>query len=166
MDFHYLAEKNHQILIALLKKKNIRYIVASPGTTNISFVSSVQTLSLEYSSASDAQQLIWRGIAAETQRANGAILYWCYRLALQLLSWSYGAFYRKLPIVAVTSTQLLSRVGHHHAQVIDRSVVAKDVVCYNTTLQVVKDADDFQACEQKVNEGLLILEQEVGVLQP
>ena len=38
----YTSEKNIQILISLLKEHNIKNIIASPGTTNISFVASVQ----------------------------------------------------------------------------------------------------------------------------
>lgn len=38
----YSTEKNIQILIALLKANNIKKIVASPGTTNMSLVGSLQ----------------------------------------------------------------------------------------------------------------------------
>ena len=38
----YSNERNVQILVALLKARGIRRIVASPGTTNINFVWSVQ----------------------------------------------------------------------------------------------------------------------------
>lgn len=39
---YYSKEKNTEILIALLKAHNIRNVIASPGTTNISFVASLQ----------------------------------------------------------------------------------------------------------------------------
>ena len=42
MDIYYSSEKNVQILIALLKKHNIKRIIASPGATNICFVASAQ----------------------------------------------------------------------------------------------------------------------------
>lgn len=42
LEFHYTAEKNVQIVVALLKKYGIRRIVASPGATNVTFVVSVQ----------------------------------------------------------------------------------------------------------------------------
>ena len=42
MRIHYSAEKNVQILIALLKALKIRKVIASPGSTNICFVASVQ----------------------------------------------------------------------------------------------------------------------------
>ena len=40
MKEYYSAERNVQIVIALLKAYNIKKIVASPGTTNIPFVCS------------------------------------------------------------------------------------------------------------------------------
>ena len=42
MKKYYSAEKNVQILISLMKQYGIRKIIASPGTTNVSFVASVQ----------------------------------------------------------------------------------------------------------------------------
>lgn len=42
MKEYYSAERNVQIVIALLKAYNIKKIVASPGTTNIPFVCSAQ----------------------------------------------------------------------------------------------------------------------------
>ena len=40
--FHYTDERNVQIVIALLKAHGIRRVIASPGTTNMTFVVSVQ----------------------------------------------------------------------------------------------------------------------------
>ena len=43
MDFHYTDEANIQILVALMKHNGIRRVVASPGTTNITFVACLQS---------------------------------------------------------------------------------------------------------------------------
>ena len=42
MEHYYTGERNHQILISLLKQHNIRNIVASPGIANSVFVGSIQ----------------------------------------------------------------------------------------------------------------------------
>ena len=42
MSHYYTDEINTLVLVSLLKEHNIRKIIASPGTTNISFVGSVQ----------------------------------------------------------------------------------------------------------------------------
>ncbi len=43
METYYTDERNAQILIALLKAHNVRKVIASPGTTNICFIASIQT---------------------------------------------------------------------------------------------------------------------------
>ena len=42
MTSHYTSERNVQIVIALMKSHGIRYVVASPGATNVTFVGSLQ----------------------------------------------------------------------------------------------------------------------------
>ncbi len=61
------------------------------------------------------------------------------------------AYYRTLPVLAVTSTQMQSRIGHLVAQVIDRGVIPNDVVKVGVDLPIVKDDDDAWDCELKVN---------------
>ena len=39
---YYSAERNVQIIISLLKQHGIRKVVASPGTTNMPIVASMQ----------------------------------------------------------------------------------------------------------------------------
>ena len=164
MEFHYTSEKNHQILIALLKKKGIRYIIASPGTTNISFLSSVQSdpFFKIFSSADErSAAYIACGIAAERQEpvvlsCTGATASRNYYPGMT------EAFYRKLPIIAVTSTQISSRIGQHVPQVLDRRQIANDVALYSTTLPIVKDQEDFASCEAKVNEALIALTRKGG----
>ena len=34
MDFHYAAEKNVQVVLALLKANGIKKVISSPGATN------------------------------------------------------------------------------------------------------------------------------------
>ena len=42
MNGRYPTERNIQMVIALMKAHNIHKVVASPGTTNITFVASIQ----------------------------------------------------------------------------------------------------------------------------
>lgn len=39
---YYTSERNVQIVIALLKTYGIRKVIASPGTTNMTFIGSIQ----------------------------------------------------------------------------------------------------------------------------
>ena len=120
METRYTDEENVLILISLLKRHGIHRVVASPGTTNITFVASIQQDSyFEVYSAPDERSgaYIACGLAAETGEpvvlsCTGATASRNYLPGLT------EAFYRKLPILAVTSTQHLGRVGQHVAQVI------------------------------------------------
>lgn len=164
MKTYYTDEINVQILIVLLKKHGIRKVVASPGTTNITFVRSLQNDSFfqMYSSIDErSAAYIACGLAAESGEpvvlsCTGATASRNYMSGLT------EAYYRKLPILAVTSTQDTSRVGHHVAQVIDRSVMPKDTVKYSTQLPLVKDENDQWDCEIKGNNAILELKRRGG----
>ncbi|MDZ4055548.1 MAG: thiamine pyrophosphate-binding protein, partial [Polynucleobacter sp.] len=146
---YYTDEIQAQIVIALLKKHGIRHVIASPGATNMTFVASIQTdASFELYSAVDERSAAYMacGLAAELDTpvalsCTGATASRNYMPGLT------EAFYRKLPVLAITSTQNQARIGNLIAQVIDRSSSPKDVVKLSVDLPIVKDADDVWECE-------------------
>ncbi|MFI3315314.1 MAG: thiamine pyrophosphate-binding protein [Rikenellaceae bacterium] len=156
-NLHYTDEKNVQIVISLLKQYGIRKIIASPGATNLTFLASVQQDSFFeiYSSVDErSAAYIACGLAAESGEAvvincTGATSSRNYMSALT------EAYYRKLPIIAITSSQISSVVGHLVAQVTDRSAPPSDVVRYSTNIGIVKDDTDRWASEIEVNNALL-----------
>lgn len=161
---YYTNERQILILIALLKANGIRKIVASPGATNVTFVGSVQQDPFfEIYSCVDERSAAYVacGLAVES---GEAVVLTCTGAtsSRNYLPGLTDAFYRKLPILAITSTQLTERVGHLIAQVIDRSVVAKDVARLSVCLPVIKDENDVWACELKVNQALLALKRHGG----
>ena len=164
MSAYYTDEKNVQILIALLKGHGIRKVIASPGTTNITFVRSLQNDPFfEIYSSVDERSAAYMacGLAAETGEpvvlsCTGATASRNYMPGLT------EAFYRKLPILAVTSTQVASKVGHHMAQIIDRSGRPKDIARYSVHLPLVKDDNDWWNCEVKANNAILELKRHGG----
>ncbi|MDY9918630.1 MAG: thiamine pyrophosphate-binding protein [Proteiniphilum sp.] len=164
MEKYYTNEINVQIVISLLKAHGIRKIVASPGTTNMTFVASVQQdpFFQMYSSVDErSAAYIACGLAAESKEpvvlsCTGATASRNYFPGLT------EAYYRKLPILALTALQSPSKVGHHIAQVIDRSNPPKDAVKYSVTLPIVKDNDDLWDCEIKVNKAILELKRHGG----
>src|SRR5690554_5917127 len=136
MEKYYTDEKNVQVLIALLKKHAIRKVIASPGSANSPLSASLQQDSFfEMYSIVDERSAAYIacGLAAESGEpvvisCTGATASRNYLPGLT------EAFYRKLPVLAITSTQSVSRVGHHIAQVIDRSTIPNDVAKYSVTL--------------------------------
>ena len=153
----YTSEVNIQILVSLLKKHNIKNIIASPGTTNISFVASVQNDDFfnVYSCVDErSASYLACGMAAETGQpvvitCTGATASRNYIPGLT------EAFYRKLPVIAITATQHLGRVGQNVAQVIDRSVQLKDMVKASIQLPSVYSEEDRWFCNLSINNILL-----------
>lgn len=156
---YYSSERNVQILIYLMKQHGIKKVVASPGATNICFVYSIQQDGgFEIYSAADERSAAYLacGLAAETGEpvalsCTGATASRNYMPALT------EAYYRKLPILAITSTQPECRIGHNIPQVIDRTVMPKDAVKISVSLPVVCNAEDEWNCEVRVNTALLEL---------
>lgn len=164
MTFFYSNERNVQVVIYLLKAHGIRHVIASPGSTNTSLVASIQNdQHFKIYSSVDERSAAYMacGLAAELGEpvvisCTGATASRNYLPGLT------EAYFRKLPILAITSTQPLSRVGHHVAQVIDRSSVPNDAVRFSVALPVIKDDDDLWDCEVKVNKAILELKHHGG----
>lgn len=154
--FFYSSERNVQILVALLKAKGIRRVVASPGTTNINFVWSVQQDAFfEVFSAVDERHAAYLacGMAAESGEpvvlsCTGATASRNYFPGLT------EAYYRKLPILAVTASQSLDRVGTLSPQMLDRSVQPKDTVRFSAQCGIPRDEGEARACEVLLNRAL------------
>lgn len=114
MEWFYSEEKNVQVLLALLKANNIKRVIASPGSTNVCIVASMQSDPyFEMYSCVDERSAAYMacGIAEETGEpvvlsCTGATSSRNYMPAMT------EAFYRKLPIIAITSSQMSERIGH------------------------------------------------------
>lgn len=161
---NYTDEVATQVVISLLKQHGIRKVVASPGNTNLNFVASIQNDEhFEMYSVVDERSAAYFacGLAVESGETvviscTGATASRNYFPALT------EAFYRKIPILAITSTQPVNKVGHHIAQVIDRSSIPNDVVNLSVNLPLVDNTDDLWECETKVNQAILELKRRGG----
>ena len=164
MNFSYTNEKNAQIILFLLKAHNIRHVIASPGTTNTALVSSMQQdpYFIMYSSVDERSAAYMAcGLAAELGEpvvisCTGATASRNYLPGLT------EAYYRKLPVLAITSMQAFNKVGHLVAQTIDRSSMPVDTVNLSVSLPIVKDSEDVWECEMKVNKAILELKRSGG----
>lgn len=160
----YTSERSIQIVIALLKAHNIRKIVISPGATNVTFVGSIQNDSFfeKYSSVDERSAAYMAcGLAAETGEpvvlsCTGATASRNYYPGLT------EAYYRNLPVLALTSSQVFSHTDNYFPQMLDRSVVANDVVKHNVSITNIKDDDDEWDVTNKVNMALIELRRNGG----
>lgn len=164
MSKFYTDEKNALIIIALLKANGIRKVIASPGTTNMALTASMQhdPYFQVYSSVDErSAAYLACGLAHESGEpvvisCTGATASRNYMPGLT------EAYYRKLPVLAITSMQLLSKVGHLVPQTLDRSVKPNDTHRLSVELPIVKDDDDWWECEVKVNQAILELKRGGG----
>lgn len=156
MERYYTNERNVQIVIALLKANGIRKVVASPGATNVTFVGSIQhdPFFEIYSSVDErSAAYIACGLAAESGEAvvlscTGATASRNYYPGMT------EAYYRKLPILAITSHQGTDRIGHLMAQNIDRRQIPHDIARLSVDIPLVKDSRDEHYAEIEANKAM------------
>ena len=164
MNTFYTAERNAQILIQLMKEHGVKKIIASPGSTNVCFVASVQQDPyFEIYSSIDERSAAYLacGLAAETGEAvaiscTGATASRNYMPGLT------EAYYRHLPVLAITSTQSIERIGQNIPQVLDRRVIPSDIAYLSVHLPAVHDKETEWSCIVKVNNALLELKRNGG----
>lgn len=159
MSHYYTDEINTLVLVSLLKEHNIRKIIASPGTTNISFVGSVQfDPYFEVYSAVDERAAAFMACGLAEESGEPVVLTCTGATASRnYIPGLTEAYYRHLPVLAVTSTQHTGRVGNYVAQVIDRSEQFPDMVKKSIQLPTVYSEEDKQHTVTAVNDALLEL---------
>lgn len=158
-EFKYTNERNVQIVIALLKAHGIHRVIASPGTTNMTFVVSIENDPwFQIWSSVDERSAAYLacGMAAETGEpvvisCTGATASRNYMPGLT------EAYYRKLPVLAITSTRGNHQIGHLIDQQIDRRNLPNDIAMESVTIPMVKDKEDERFCEIEANKAILAL---------
>lgn len=162
--FYYTCEKNVQILLALMKANNIKKVIVSPGATNFTFVGSIQNDPyFEIYSCVDERSAAYMacGMSAESGEpvalsCTGATASRDYYPGLT------EAYYRKLPVLAITSHQGTDRIGHLLPQNIDRRRIPTDIACLSVELPVIKDERDEAFVTIEANKALLELRRNGG----
>ena len=164
MKYYFTNQRNIQIVLSLLKANGIKRIITSPGATDIPINFSLQHDSFfELYSCVDERSAAYMacGMAAETKEpvaltCTGATSSRNYMPGLT------EAFYRHLPVLAITCSQPSSRIGHYFNQVTDRNHVPNDIVEESVCAQIVKDEEDEWDVTIKVNRAILGLKRNGG----
>lgn len=164
MEMYYSSEKNTQILVSLMKSHGVRKIVASPGTTNICLIQSLQNDPyFEIYSSVDERSAAY--IACGLAEESGEPVALSCTGATASRNYVPGlteAFYRKLPVLAITATQHVGRIGQHVAQVIDRTNPMNDIAKYSITVPTIHDEEDKWTYTVAMNTALLELRHHGG----
>lgn len=156
---YYPDEENTLLLVSLLKAHGITHVVASPGTTNSAFVASVQRDSyFKVFSSVDERSAAYLACGLCTELSIPVVITCTGATASRnYLPGITEAFYRKLPILAVTGSQARSKVGHLTAQMVDRSVQPADSYVMSVNLPNINDPDDKFDVEINANKAILEL---------
>lgn len=164
MDVKYTTDRTTQILIALLKAHGIHNVIASPGTTNAIFVASIQNDSFfNIISSVDERSAAYMacGMAASTKEP---VVITCTE-ATASRNYFPGlteAYYRKLPILAITGLHSPYNVGNLCTQAIDRSSAPKDTIKYSTTVCRCETKEDEWHVNLEINKAILELSRNGG----
>lgn len=156
---NFTDEKNTLMLISLMKAHGIKKVIASPGTTNVAFVASIQQDDFfEVYSTYDERSAAYMACGMAAESGEPVALSCTQATASRnYLSGLTEAFYRKIPVLAITSTQHLGRIGQNFQQAIDRSVQPADVVNLSVQIPVIHTSDDEWYCNVLLNRALLEL---------
>jgi len=156
---YYTDEQNAQILLYLLREHGIKRVIASPGATNVALVASMQHDSFfEMYSCVDERSAAYMACGMAEESGEPVVL--SCTGATSSRNYMPGlteAFYRKLPILVVTSSMDSNRTGHLYAQFTDRTSPPSDCVKKSYQIQWIKDNDDKWDCSIKLNDAILEL---------
>lgn len=160
----YSNNKNVLILLSLMKQHNIRKVIASPGTTNIAVVGSMQHDDwFEMYSCVDERSAAYMacGLAAESGESV-AIICTEATASRNYLPALTEAYYRKLPILVIAGSHGEENIGHLHSQVIDRTRAPKDTVVYTSFINPTTDKSSEWYNRVEINKSIIKLRQHGG----
>ena len=151
----YVDDKTTQYLIAMLKAYGIKHIVSSPGTQNAGFNLSIQDdKDFKCYSIIDERSAgyVATGISFET---NQPVILTCTgaTASRNYLSSLTEAYYRKLPIIALTYTHYSDKFNLE-PQSIDRSISQNDVKIMTIELPVIDSDADKDKCISYINAAI------------
>lgn len=157
----YTDDKNTQIVLSLLKANGIRKVIASPGTTNLALVASMQYDSwFEMFSSVDERSAAYMacGMSIESNEpvvltCTGATASRNYFPAIT------EAYYRKIPVLVIAGSHGEDYLGHLQPQAMDRTQHPIDTFVFSTT---VKLKDSAWKANIETNKAILELNHQGG----
>ena len=160
----YINEKNTLMLMSLMKAHGVRKVIASPGTCNVGFVASLQSDSwFELYSAVDERSAAYMACGMAAESGEPVALSCTQATASRnYFSGLTEAYYRQLPILAITSILHPVRIGQNIQQAIDRTVQPVDTVNLSVQVPIVHSEDDERYVNILLNKALLELRRNGG----
>lgn len=161
---YYSDERSVQIIISLLKANGIKKVVASPGTTNLTFLGSIQQDEwFEIYSSVDERSAAYIACGLSAESGEPVVLTCTGATASRnYYSGLTEAYYRKLPILAVTSFQGIDRLGHLIPQNVDRRNLPFDIINLSVDIPFVTNEREEYYATIEANKAILELQRNGG----
>lgn len=155
----YTSEKNIQILISLMKSHGVNDIIISPGSMNHILAACLQEdPDFNVYSCIDERSAAYMACGMAEEKGKPVALSCTGATASRdYMPGLTEAFYRKLPVLAITSLSTRQFVGQLMGQQIDRSQQPKDAVVESVYIPPVKNEKERLVCEREINKALLAL---------
>lgn len=155
----YTIQENVRIVVALLKQNNIRYIVLSPGGTNIPLAHAIQNDSFfTCYSVPDERSAMYFAIGLHLQ--TGELIATSCTSAQATRNYVPGlteAFYKHVPILAITTSKLERFQYQDYMQAPDQCSLPRDAVKRSFDLPPVTDDNTRMQCYHNAKEAMLEL---------
>ena len=151
--------ENINIVVALLKNHNIRYIVTSPGGTNIALVSALQNDSFfKCFSVVDERSAVYFAIGLHLQTGESIAMSCTSAQATRnYIPGLTEAYYKQVPILAITMSKLPRFTYQSYMQAPNQISLPVDCVKKSYTLPIVQDTSDYLESCRVSNEAVLEL---------
>ena len=156
----YTVHRNAQVILALLKKYNIRNLVISAGTRHIPLVFSAEDDEFFncYSIVDERSAGFFALGLIQTTQEPACIICTSGTATCNYVSAVNEAYYQHLPLVVLTSDRNRYYLNQQEDQCIPQLNLFKDVARKIVDLPIVRDDKDFFYCQRLVNEALLELD--------
>lgn len=160
----YTIKQHIQVVLAALKGHGIKKVVISPGATNVLLVASIQYDDwFEVYSAPDERSGAYIACGLASESGEGVVLSCTGATASRnYMPGLTEAYYRKLPVLAITSGITPAMPYNNTAQVIDRSNLPNDIANESVVISDIYNDDDYWKCVLSVNKAILALKANGG----
>jgi 2-succinyl-5-enolpyruvyl-6-hydroxy-3-cyclohexene-1-carboxylate synthase len=155
----YTELKAYQIIIALLKKFNIRHCVLSAGSRNVPFVHSIEEDPFFHCYSVVDERSAGYFALGLAQEINEPVVISCTSSTATCNYWPpvAEAFYQGVPVIVLTSDRDPAMLGQWEDQMIDQVGMYDRHVRKSVNLPIINNRDDEIYCQRLVNEALLEL---------
>lgn len=142
----------------------VRRVVVSPGTTHMEIVAGLQLNGgFEMYSCIDERGAAYMACGMAEKSGDPVAIICTESVASRNYNSAMtDAYYRQLPILAITGAHGYSKIGHLHTQIIDRSVSPNDTFKLKVQLPAIKSSEDVWMSNILLNKALLELKRSGG----